>query len=110
MLLSLIGKFIFYSVPPIREPRILGMATTYKIGDTVKVTCQSMDSKPAPNMQWLINKQNVSTTWHIYIHLYKIKLCLIYSYNAIQNKTINISGYVEYGLANQNNHESEDNA
>ena len=24
--------------------------------------------------------------------------------------TINISGYVEYGLANQNNHESEDNA
>ena len=61
MLLSLIGKFIFYSVPPIREPRILGMATTYKIGDTVKVTCQSMDSKPAPDMQWLINKQNVST-------------------------------------------------
>ena len=24
--------------------------------------------------------------------------------------TIDISGYVEYGLANQNNHESEDNA
>ena len=70
-LLSLNRKLIF-SVPPIREPRILGMATTYKIGDTVKVTCQSMDSKPAPDMQWLINKQNVSTGYthaHINIHI-----------------------------------------
>ena len=46
------------------------MATTYKIGDTVKVTCQSMDSKPAPDMQWLINKQNVSTGYtHAHINI-----------------------------------------
>ena len=62
-------KFIF-SVPPIREPRILGMDTTYKIGDTVKVTCQSMDSKPAPDMQWLINKQNVSAAYtHVHVNI-----------------------------------------
>lgn len=57
-----ISKNITVIVPPIREPRILGMATTYKIGDTVKVTCQSKDSKPAPDMQWLINKQNVTSS------------------------------------------------
>ena len=48
------------------------MATTYKIGDKVKVTCQSMDSKPAPDMQWLINKQNVSTGYtHVHINIHK---------------------------------------
>ena len=43
------------------------------------------------------------------MHLYKIyTFCLVY--NAINNEQIDISGNVEYGLANQNNDESEDNA
>ena len=68
-----------------------------------------MDSKPAPDMQWLINKQNVSSidkhiNMHIYIY-FKFIVLMLQKMN-----TIDISGYVEYGLANQNNHESEDNA
>ena len=47
-------------VPPTREPRILGMAQTYQIGNTVEVTCKSIDSKPAPDIQWIVNKKNVS--------------------------------------------------
>ena len=50
----------FHIVPPPKEPRIIGMAQTYKVGNIVEVTCKSKDSKPAPRIQWLVNKENVS--------------------------------------------------
>ena len=52
--------YLTISVPPFKEPKILGMAQTYKVGNTVKVKCVSKDSKPAPDIRWLINKRNVS--------------------------------------------------
>ena len=50
-------------MPPPKEPRIIGMAQTYKVGNIVEVTCKSKDSKPAPRIQWLVNKENVSKEW-----------------------------------------------
>lgn len=54
-------KNITVIVPPPTEPRILGMAQTYKVGNTVEVRCISKNSKPAPHIRWLINKRNVTS-------------------------------------------------
>jgi len=56
-----LSKNITIIVPPSKEPRILGMAQTYKVGNTVEVSCISKDSKPAPQIRWLINKRNVTS-------------------------------------------------
>ncbi|XP_073978047.1 cell adhesion molecule 2-like isoform X2 [Rhodnius prolixus] len=42
-------------VPPTTLPRVEGMKPRYRVGDTLKATCTSKNSKPAANLTWGLN-------------------------------------------------------
>ena len=48
------------SVLPKEGPKITGGKDRYSVGDTVNVNCTSKASKPAADIQWIINGKAVS--------------------------------------------------
>ena len=45
--------------PPINPPKIVGVADFYSPGDLVEINCTSIESKPAAELQWVINDKIV---------------------------------------------------
>ena len=61
MLYNLMNYFTFCNtVLPQDGPTITGGKDRYSIGDTVNVNCTSKGSKPAADIQWVINGKRVS--------------------------------------------------
>ena len=59
-LFNLINYFTFNNtVLPKDGPKITGGKDRYSIGDTVNVNCTSKGSKPAADIQWIINGKPV---------------------------------------------------
>ena len=59
-LYKLIKHFVFdNTVLPKDGPKITGGKDRYSIGDTVNVNCTSTGSKPAADIQWIINGKQV---------------------------------------------------
>ena len=56
------------SVLPREGPKIIGGRDRYSVGDIVNVNCTSRDSKPAADLQWLVNGKPVSA--YIFVCLY----------------------------------------
>ena len=50
----------FILVLPKDGPKITGGKDRYSVGDTVNVNCTSKASKPAADIQWIINGKAVS--------------------------------------------------
>lgn len=50
---------VVFSAPPDEGPRISGGQDRYKPGDTVNVNCTSGRSKPAVQLAWYINGEQV---------------------------------------------------
>uniref|UniRef100_A0A1B6D8N3 Ig-like domain-containing protein n=1 Tax=Clastoptera arizonana TaxID=38151 RepID=A0A1B6D8N3_9HEMI len=50
---------------PVEGPRITGGRPRYQIGDTVRVNCTSGESKPAANLNWFINGEQVNSSYLI---------------------------------------------
>jgi hypothetical protein len=48
---------------PEEGPRITGGRPRYQIGDTVRVNCTSGRSKPAAQLMWFINGEQVSQVY-----------------------------------------------
>ena len=48
-----------FSVLPKDGPKITGGKDRYSVGDTVNVNCTSKASKPAADIQWIINGKAV---------------------------------------------------
>ena len=46
--------------PPLDPPSIVGVASFYNPGDLVEINCTSYESKPAAELHWIINGQNVT--------------------------------------------------
>ena len=69
------------AVLPERGPRISGGRERYDVGDLVDVNCTSSNSKPAAQLQWLVNDQPVRHNFFLnFIHkdsaLYRLYLAL----------------------------------
>lgn len=47
--------FVFVSALPEEGPKITGGRPRYQVGDTVKVNCTAGRSKPAAQLNWMIN-------------------------------------------------------
>ena len=45
--------------PPLNPPKIEGVASYYNPGDLVEINCTSLESKPAAELQWVINEKIV---------------------------------------------------
>ena len=83
------------------------MAQTYKVGNTVEVSCISKDSKPAPHIRWLINKRNVSEYfWYSNVSFTCINVKI--GLKEIKSLHIFISGNFQYDVASEDNSESKD--
>ena len=50
----------YFLVLPKDGPKITGGKDRYSVGDTVNVNCTSKASKPAADIQWIINGKAVS--------------------------------------------------
>lgn len=55
--LSTLSVFL---VPPRLAPAISGIDSYYMPGDLVEINCESLDSKPAPSLEWKLNGKDVS--------------------------------------------------
>ena len=56
---------VIFLVLPKDGPKITGGKDRYSVGDTVNVNCTSKASKPAADIQWIINGKPVSIDVYI---------------------------------------------
>ena len=64
---------LFFAVLPKDGPKITGGKDRYSVGDTVNVNCTSKASKPAADIQWIINGKEVKVVIYNLIGQKKLK-------------------------------------